>query len=73
MTDLDFTKRDMTVTYGRRSFALRAYCDDGVWHSVIIENKTPLLNSLGSAPDSASCFAAAVHFVAAVVDVGGEQ
>jgi hypothetical protein len=70
MNGPDLTKRDMTVTYGERSFALRAYREDGAWHSVIIENKTPVRNSLGSAPDAASCFAAAVHFVAAVVDAG---
>jgi hypothetical protein len=29
MTDLDLIKRDMTVTYGDRNFALRAYRDDG--------------------------------------------
>jgi hypothetical protein len=68
MSGLDLTKRDMTVTYGTRSFALRAYRDDGAWHGVIIEDKTPVHNSLGPAPDPASCFAAAVHVVAAVVD-----
>ena len=42
MKSLDFPKQDMTFDYGERSFALRAYRDDGSWHSVIIENKTPL-------------------------------
>jgi hypothetical protein len=27
MSDLDLTKRDMTLTYGDRTFALRAYRD----------------------------------------------
>ena len=71
MHGLDLTKRDMSVTYGGRSFALRAYRDDGAWHGVIIENTTPVRNSLGPAPDAASCFAAAVHFVAAMIDAAG--
>lgn len=64
----DLAKRDMTVTYGNRTFALRAYRDGGAWHSVVIENKTPLRNALAPVMDSASCLAAAVHFVAAAVD-----
>ena len=40
MKSFDFPKEDMTFDYGERSFALRAYRDDGSWHSVIIENKT---------------------------------
>jgi len=71
MAGLDLTKRDMTVAYGNRTFALRAYREGGAWHGVIIENKTPLRNSLGPAPDPASCFAAAVHFVAAMIDTAG--
>jgi hypothetical protein len=71
MSGLDLTKRDMTVTYGNRSFALRAYRDNDAWHGVIIEDKTPVRNSLGPAPDAASCFAAAVHFVAAMIDTAG--
>lgn len=68
MSDLDFAKRDMTVAYGGRTFALRAYRQDGTWHGIIIENKTPLHSWLGPAADAAACFAAAVGFVAAVVD-----
>jgi hypothetical protein len=58
----------MTFDYAERSFALRAYRDDGGWHSVIIENKTPLRNSLPPTTDVTKCFAAAVAFVTAVVD-----
>jgi hypothetical protein len=65
---LDFPKQDMTFDYGERSFALRAYRDDGSWHSVIIENKTPLRNNLPPTADAAKCFAAAVAFVTAAVD-----
>jgi hypothetical protein len=70
MTDLDLTKRDMTLTYGERTFALRAYREEGVWHSVVIENKTPLRTALAPAADAASCLAAAVQVLAALVDGG---
>ena len=70
MDGLDLAKRDMTVAYGDRTFALRAYREDGTWHGLIIENKTPLRNTLAPAADAASCFAAAVLVVAAAVDAG---
>jgi hypothetical protein len=70
MNDLDLGKRDMTVAYGNRTFALRAYREHGAWHGVIIENKTPLRNALAPAADAATCFAAAVHFVSTAVDAG---
>ena len=41
MSSLDLIKRDMTVVYGDRTFALRAYRDDQAWHGIIIENRTP--------------------------------
>jgi hypothetical protein len=68
MDGLDLAKRDMTVIYGDRTFALRAYREAGAWHGVIIENQTPLSTWLGPAADPAACFAAAAGFVAAVVD-----
>jgi hypothetical protein len=68
MKSLDFPKQDMTFAYGERSFALRAYRDDGAWHSVIIENKTPLRNTLPPTADAAKCFAEAMAFVTAAVD-----
>jgi hypothetical protein len=71
MKSLDFPKQDMTFDYGERSFALRAYRDDGSWHSVIIENKTPLRNTLPPTADAATCFAEARAFVTAVVDAAG--
>jgi hypothetical protein len=70
VSGLDNPKRDMTVSYGDRTFAVRAYRDGGAWHGLIIENKTPLRNTLAPAIDSASYFAAAVQFVAALVDAG---
>ena len=68
MSSLDLTKQDMTFDYGARSFALRAYRDDGSWHSDIIENKTPLRNTLPPTADAAKCFAQAMAFVTAAVD-----
>ena len=70
MRELDLTKRDMTVAYGDRTFALRAYRDHGAWHGVIVENRTPMINVLGPTSDAAAYFAAAVGFLAAVVDAG---
>ncbi len=68
MKSLEIPKQDMTFDYGERSFALRAYRDDGSWHSVIIGNKTPLRNTLPPTADAAKCFAEAVAFVTAAVD-----
>ena len=68
MSSLDLAKEDMTFDYGERSFRLRAYRDEGSWHSIIIENKTPLRNSLPPTADAAKCFAQAVAFVTAAVD-----
>ena len=68
MKSLDFPKQDMAFDYGERSFALRAYRDDGSWHSVIIENKTPLRNTLPPTADAAKCLAQAMAFVTAAVD-----
>ncbi len=72
MNTIDLRKQDMTFDYGERSFALRAYRDDGSWHSVIIENKTPLRNTLPPTADAATCFAA-VAFVTAAVDADGRH
>ena len=71
MKSLDFPKQDMAFDYGERSFALRAYRADDSWHSVIIENKTPLRNTLPPTADAATCFAEARAFVTAVVDAAG--
>lgn len=73
MRDLDLAKRDMTVTYGDRTFALRAYREAGRWSSVVIEHKTPLRTALAPTADAASCLAAAVQVVATMVDGGRHQ
>ncbi len=71
MNGRDHAKRDMTVGYGDRTFALRAYHESGAWHGVIIENKTPLRNGLPPASDPAAYFAAAIAHVVALVDAAG--
>jgi hypothetical protein len=71
MNTIDLAKEDMTFDYGERSFRLRAYRDEGSWHSIIIENKTPLRNSLPPTADPAKCFAQAMAFVTAAVDAKG--
>src|SRR5215218_9457594 len=68
MNTIDLAKEDMAFDYGERSFRLRAYRDEGSWHSIIIENKTPLRNSLPPTADAAKCFAQAMAFVTAAVD-----
>jgi hypothetical protein len=68
MSTFDLAKEDMTFDYGERSFRLRAYRDEGSWHSIIVENKTPLRNSLPPTADPAKCFAQAMAFVTAAVD-----
>jgi hypothetical protein len=68
MRDLDLTKRDMTVAYGDRTFALRAYREAGRWSSVVIEHKTPLRLALAPAADAASCLAAAVQGVVTLAE-----
>ena len=71
MSSLDLSKRDMTVVYGDRTFALRAYREDQTWRGIIIENRTPIHHWLVPAADPAACFAAAVGFLAATVDAAG--
>ena len=71
MSTLDLSKRDMTVVYGDRTFALRAYQENQTWCGIIIENRTPIHHGLAPTADPATCFAAAVGFVAATVDAAG--
>jgi hypothetical protein len=68
MDELDLAKRDMTDVYGKRTFAVRVYRQRGEWHGVIFENRTPFGHWLTPAADPATCFAAAVAFIAAMVD-----
>ena len=69
--DSDIAKRDMTLTYGGRTVAVRVYRDgsgpDGAaWRAIMIENRTPLRHGQGPSATPAGCFAEAVRFL--VVD-----
>jgi hypothetical protein len=44
-----------------------------MWCTIIVENRTPIHHVLAPAADLATCFAAAVGFVAAAVDAAGES
>ena len=69
---MHLAKHDMTVTYGGRTFAVRAYLagegSQAGWHAVVIENRTPLGHGHAAGLDPAGCFAEAVRFVAMLVD-----
>ena len=72
VTPLDLDKRDFTLVLGGRSFAIRAYLDrrapDGPgWHTVIVENRTPLDHELTPTDDPQDCIDAAVRFLTAAI------
>jgi hypothetical protein len=69
---LDLAKRDLPLTLGGRTFAVRAYLDrrapDGPgWQTVIIEDRTPINHGLVPTDDPEECLAAAVRFLAATI------
>jgi hypothetical protein len=71
-TPLDLAKRDLALVLGGRTFAVRAYLDrrapDGLgWHTVIIENRTPLNHDLMPTEDPEACLNAAIRFLTAAV------
>jgi hypothetical protein len=68
MDGLDFSKRDMTVVYGDRTFALRADRERREKSRVVIENRTPIGHWLPPAADPATCSAVGGGSVAATVD-----
>lgn len=74
---MDTTKHDMALTYGGRTFAIRAFRNgsgpgDPGWHAIIIENRTPLRHEQGPNLSVAGCFAEAVRFLTAAVDLRTE-
>jgi hypothetical protein len=80
MAPTAYPKRDLTVGYAGRTFAIRAYLDDAIaagpqWRALIIEQRTPLRFDARLAPDPASCLAEAVRqliaSIAAPADVEG--
>ena len=73
MTPSEYPKRDLTVGYGGRTFAIRAYRDDAIaagpqWRSLIIEHRTPLPYETRLATDPASCLAEAVRHLTAALE-----
>ena len=72
MDCLDRRKRDMTVVYGDRTFAHRAYRGGEQWRGIIIENQIPISHWLAPAADPATYVAVAVGFLAATVDAVGK-
>ena len=69
---MELAKRDLIHTRGGRTFALRAYLDGSHpagpgWHTIIVENKTPLRHTLAPTGDPEACLAAAVRFLTATV------
>jgi hypothetical protein len=75
MAPTEHAKRDLTIGYGGRAFAIRAYRDDAVadgpqWRALILERRTPLPYEARVAPDPASCLAEAVRHLIAAVEAG---
>jgi hypothetical protein len=72
MAPTAYPKRDLTVGYAGRTFAIRAYLDGAIaagpqWRALIIEQRTPLPYAARLSPDPASCLADAVrHLIAAI-------
>jgi hypothetical protein len=70
---MDFEKRDLTVSYGGRTFAVRTYheqdqANGAGWHAVIVENHTPLHRGQGVHASPSSSLAEAVWIVSNLVD-----
>lgn len=74
----EYAKRDLTVSYGGRTFAVRADRDDTIavgpqWRSLIIEDRTPRPSEPRLATDPASCLAEAVRQVVAAVEASAGE
>ena len=73
MVPTEYPKRDLTIGYAGRTFAIRAYLDDAIaagpqWRALIIEHRTPLRFDARLAPDPASCLAEAVRQLIASIE-----
>lgn len=71
---MELAKQDLHLTRGERAFRVRAYLDNqdplGVgWHTIIVENRTPVSHDLPIARDAETCLSAAVRFVNGIVGV----
>lgn len=71
---MDLSKRDMALTYEGRIFSVRAYRDDDSddgpgWRAVIVEARTPVSYEQFPKANPGDCFAEAIRFLVAMVDV----
>jgi hypothetical protein len=71
---MDFEKRDVTIGYGGRTFALRTYHEQDQeygagWRAIIVENRTPLHGGQGIHASPSRSLAEAVGIVLSLVDV----
>lgn len=70
---MDTAKRDMSFTYGGRTFDVRAYHDGDHfghpdWYASILEGRIILHHKLEATTGPADCFAAAIRYLTEQVD-----
>ena len=78
MAPTAYPKRDLTVGYAGRTFAIRAYLDGAIavgpqWRALIIEQRTPLPYAAPLALDPAACLADAVHYLVAAIAAPADE
>ena len=71
---MDLAKRDVNVSMNGRQFSIRAYHDgqdsNGQrWHTIIVENRTPVPFERAPESSAAASLAEAVRFLVTYVDV----
>ena len=71
---MDLAKRDLNVSMNGRQFSIRAYHDGHdsngqQWHTVIVENRTPVPFERPPESSAAASLAEAVRFLVTYVDV----
>lgn len=69
---MEFAKHDLSLTHDGRTFRIRAYLDNydplhSGWHTIIVENRTPISHDLPVTSGLDICLKAAVHFVEQVL------
>ena len=70
---MDLLKRDVTIGINGRQFSIRAYHDGddengACWHTIIIENRTPLRYDQGPETSAAAGVAEAVRYLIEYVE-----
>jgi hypothetical protein len=71
---MDLAKRDLMISMNGRTFSVRAY-HDGTdsngpqWHTVIIENRTPVTYERAPESSAAASLAEAVRYLVTFVDL----